>query len=53
MASYPNVTVVDWETMANEHPDLLASDGVHVKHQAAYDFYVEAITSAWSGAPPG
>ncbi len=43
---YGNVVILDWDALANERPDLLASDGVHLKNEEAFQYYANAIRQA-------
>lgn len=54
-ASHPNVTEVDWYSLISEHPDWLASDGVHpeVEGCRAYAKLLrDTIASALADAEP-
>jgi hypothetical protein len=40
--------VVDWDAIATAYPDLLTSDGVHLRNTTAIDTYTTAITDAYT-----
>ena len=41
-SSYPNVTIVDWNSLSANHPEYFASDGVHL-NPPGVNAYVSAI----------
>jgi hypothetical protein len=32
---YPNAVLLDWKTVANQHPEFFVEDGVHLKPEGA------------------
>ena len=44
-AKYPNIKLVDWASIANNHPEFFGPDGVHLSDQGS-DVYVAAIMDA-------
>jgi hypothetical protein len=44
-ALYPNVTLVDWAEISQNHPEFFAPDGVHLNDNGS-DVYVAAIVEA-------
>lgn len=42
---YPNVTLIDWANISNNHPEFFAPDGVHLNDNGS-DVYVAAIIEA-------
>ena len=42
---HPNVAVLDWAAIAERRPELLWSDGIHLRPEGAY-FYSQLIVSA-------
>ena len=42
---YPNVTLIDWANISNNHPEFFAPDGVHLNDNGS-DVYVAAIVEA-------
>lgn len=45
VANYPNATLVDWASIAENHPEFFAPDGVHLI-EAGSDVYVASILEA-------
>ncbi len=45
VANYPNAVLVDWEQIAENHPEFFAPDGVHLI-EAGSDVYVASILDA-------
>ena len=45
VAKYPNIKLVDWASIANNHPEFFGPDGVHLSDQGS-DVYVAAIMDA-------
>jgi peptidoglycan/LPS O-acetylase OafA/YrhL len=45
VASYPNATLINWNQIAENHPEFFAPDGVHLV-EAGSDVYVAAILDA-------
>ena len=45
---FPNASVVDWDAIATAYPDLITSDGVHLRNPTAIDTYTTAITDAYT-----
>ena len=41
--NHPNVVVVDWQAEATAHPELITSDGIHLKNDASRKFYTNLI----------
>ena len=44
-AQYPNIKLVDWASISNNHPEFFGPDGVHLSDQGS-DVYVSAIMDA-------
>jgi peptidoglycan/LPS O-acetylase OafA/YrhL len=42
---YPNMTLIDWANISNNHPEFFAPDGVHLNDNGS-DVYVAAIIEA-------
>ena len=45
VSNYPNATLIDWNQIAENHPEFFAPDGVHLV-EAGSDVYVAAILDA-------
>ncbi|CAB4610900.1 unannotated protein [freshwater metagenome] len=45
VANYPNAVLIDWEQIAENHPEFFAPDGVHLI-EAGSDVYVASILDA-------
>ena len=45
VSSYPNATLINWNQIAENHPEFFAPDGVHLV-EAGSDVYVAAILDA-------
>jgi hypothetical protein len=45
------IILLDWDRLAGEHPEWLASDGVHLGGSAGIVAFAQLITSALSAAP--
>jgi len=45
VSSYPNAVLVDWASIAENHPEFFAPDGVHLV-EAGSDVYVASILEA-------
>lgn len=50
-ATYPNVTVVDWEAAATANPQILYADHVHLKGSEGAKFYANLILKALGRDP--
>ena len=42
VSSYPNTTIIDWQSLSQDHPEYFASDGVHL-NPPGVNAYVAAI----------
>ena len=49
--TYPNVTVVDWEAFANEHPEFLYADHTHLRGAPGTTAFTNLILVALGRAP--
>ena len=42
VSGYPNTTIIDWQSLSQNHPEYFASDGVHL-NPPGVNAYVAAI----------
>jgi peptidoglycan/LPS O-acetylase OafA/YrhL len=52
VAKHPNAVLVDWDTLANTHPEYLAADGVHLQAAGRVAYASALQKAAGCGAAP-